>query len=399
MPNTINLPPAQSQENISTYRCKNTVFFIFEAVKPLHFISLDNPFQANYGGSIDIHFRLQTMINKGIVHDVHFFYKPPLTSIPSTITPSVFAYARNLHLWNWFSSVPFTVLSRKNKVLFQMLSKDDLPIWMEGIHSAYWLPELKKINPKRKIFLRLHNIEANYYHELYAQTSIPLKKLYFFAEQMKLKAYEPQLWRLADAVFCISDTETPVVKSVQPNAHFLPAFVEDTFLPLKFPHTIRRLLFHGNFHITSNQRSALWLLNFCKINPSFEPVFYGRGWEVLQRWAPSAKFLSNEQPLSVYQEDYDAIILPVFQSSGVKIKWLESLRLGKLVLGTPEAADGSGIKPMYVFHNFEQLFDLLNNPASLQKHQQSIYEQAVKLYQNDANISQLMEWLDFYMQH
>lgn len=376
--------------------CKNTVFFIFEAVKPLHFIALDNPFQPHYGGSIDMYFRLQAMIHKGIVKDIHFFHKPIQSMSPSQFNIPVYAYVRNLSLSQWFSRVPFTVLSRKSSDLMQNLSKDDLPIWMEGIHTAYLLPNLKKNNPKRKIFLRLHNIEFKYYHELYTQTKNPLKKIYFYAEHLKLKGYEPQLWRLADAVFCISDIETSFVKSIQPKTHFLPAFMEDTFLPLKFPQTIRKLLFHGNFMISANQYSAQWLLNFCQKYPSYKPVFYGRGWEIIQKKAPFAQFLSNSSPLSTYQDSYDAIILPIFQSSGVKIKWLESIRLGKLVLGTPQAAEGSGIHPLHTFYYFDQLLLLLQNSTALMTYHQNLYEQTLNLYQNNTNISKLLEWLKEY---
>ena len=65
--------------------------------------------------------------------------------------------------WLGFSKTPFIVYSRKNKELYKNLSKDDFPIIFEGIHTTAFI---SKINKKRT-FIRSHNIEWEYYKNLF----------------------------------------------------------------------------------------------------------------------------------------------------------------------------------------------------------------------------------------
>ncbi len=71
------------------------------------------------------------------------------------------------------------------------LLKDDYPVLLEGIHCTYFLysGELKN----KKVFVRLHNVEYEYYEELAKTTKNILKKLYFFHESNLLKKYEKQI--------------------------------------------------------------------------------------------------------------------------------------------------------------------------------------------------------------
>ena len=75
----------------------------------------------------------------------------------------VIYYPRNKSL-KYFLRLPYIVSSGINKSLIGNLSKDNFPILLEGIHCTYYLyhNQLKD----RKVVVRLHNVEFEYYHHL-----------------------------------------------------------------------------------------------------------------------------------------------------------------------------------------------------------------------------------------
>ena len=101
-------------------------------------------------------------------------------------------YYKRKKIYNSFPfRLPFIVSSRANQSLLSNLLKDDYPVLLEGIHCTYFLfsGELKN----KKVFVRLHNVEYEYYEELAKTTKNILRKLYFQHESNLLKKYEKQI--------------------------------------------------------------------------------------------------------------------------------------------------------------------------------------------------------------
>ncbi len=61
--------------------------------------------------------------------------------------------------------LPYIVCSRSNGQLLERLLQDDYPILLEGIHCTYLLNDERF--SQRRIILRLHNVEYQYYRQLY----------------------------------------------------------------------------------------------------------------------------------------------------------------------------------------------------------------------------------------
>ncbi|MEO5647462.1 MAG: mannosyltransferase, partial [Chitinophagaceae bacterium] len=77
-------------------------------------------------------------------------------------------YDRNRGANGFSFTIPYIVASRANDRLIENLKKDNYPIIMEGIHTTYFL--YKDQLPGRKIILRLHNVEYQYYRRIMAST-------------------------------------------------------------------------------------------------------------------------------------------------------------------------------------------------------------------------------------
>ncbi len=358
-------------------------------MKPFHFISLDNPFQPNYGGTWDIHYRLKYFNNQNLIHKVYFFHKESVSFTNDNSIP----LARNMNWLQWLSAIPFTVISRNSNVLLRELLYDNNPIWFEGIHTTFFLPKIKKLQPQRKTFIRIHNHEAQYYHELGLFSPSILKKIYFYTETTKLKIWEKKVWALADKLFSISSEEAQYMQAYNKHSYFLPSFIPDMPIrPFKMSCEPFRLIFHGNFEIITNQKSALWLFHFVRKYPFFRLAFYGNQAKMFSKYP--IEILDNQKPLEIQLSRNDIFVLPIFQKSGVKIKFLDSLRTGLPVLATPDAIRGSGLNNFICFHNFDELCVLLQNLKTYLPALNLQYSNFLEVYNNQKNFEFLLKQLN-----
>ena len=137
-------------------------------------------------------------------------------------------YYQRKDIINSFSfRLPFIVSSRANQSLLNNLLKDDHPVLLEGIHCTYFLfsGELKK----KKVFVRLHNVEYEYYSELSKSTNNIFKKIYFKLESFLLKKYEKSFANKAIFIAVSEkDKETYEQKFDAKNIEYLPVFLPFT---------------------------------------------------------------------------------------------------------------------------------------------------------------------------
>jgi hypothetical protein len=155
----------------------------------LNIVSFDVPYPPDYGGAIDIYYKLETLNDLGIKIYFHCFqYGRNGSKRLEELCVDTFYYPRKRNLIHLFSQKPYIVETRFSSELLENLLKNDAPILFEGLHSTYWI-ESPKLKDRMKI-LRAHNIEHDYYNELSKVELNRLKKWYLKLECWKLKAYE-----------------------------------------------------------------------------------------------------------------------------------------------------------------------------------------------------------------
>ena len=167
--------------------------------KPLHIISLDVPFPADYGGAVDIYHRIRALSELG--YDIHlhcYEYGRGKPEELTKLTKSVFYYKRKKTVLDWLNPLPFIVQTRKSQQLLNRLLLDEAPILFEGLHTTYFLNH-PKLAHRIKI-VRTHNIEHDYYERL-AQETTSWKKQFYLSEAKKLKKYERILQHASQRLF------------------------------------------------------------------------------------------------------------------------------------------------------------------------------------------------------
>ncbi|WP_051285477.1 glycosyltransferase [Aequorivita capsosiphonis] len=223
--------------------------------KSIQIVAFDNPNPPDYGGVIDVYYKIEALHALGVKIDLHLFNYGNRENIdPLTkICESVFQYDRNMGIGALFSSTPFIVKSRENNDLLNTLSKNPAPILFEGLHCCSFLnhPRLKN---HFKI-VRTHNVEHSYYEGLFNNSSNLLKKLYYRTEAKKLKVFEPVL-EYADLICSLSLQDATYFQQYQ-KTEWVPPFHQ------VYPEILKTedyILFHGNLAVEENINALSALL-------------------------------------------------------------------------------------------------------------------------------------------
>lgn len=314
--------------------------------KQIHIVAFDVPYPADYGGVIDIYYRIKALYELGFKITLHCFEygrgeQPHLLEI----TEKVYYYSRSKTIWNGLNKRPFIVASRRSKALLNRLLQDDFPILFEGIHTA-WFLENTEIQ-KRKTVVRAHNIEQDYYISLSKNVGF-LKSLYFKLEAYKLKRYESIL-KYAGQVFCIKESDADHIRKFNKNTLVLPASLPEVSSK-GYVFTEPYALFNGNLSVPENEIAAIWIIeNIWSKNTLLAPLkIAGKN--------PSEKLikLANQNNIEIVsnplKNEMDTLILKARihilvtdQSTGVKLKLLTALQTSGHVLVNDKMVEGTNL--------------------------------------------------------
>ena len=150
---------------------------MMSAERAIHIVSFDVPFPPDYGGVIDVYYKIKALNDAGIRTHLHCFaYGRQPKSELAKLCASVNYYPRQTQKSLLFNTLPYIVLSRKSPELKTRLLADEFPILMEGMHTTFLLPDPDLASRTRVV--RMHNIEHEYYEHL-AQAERNVFKRYY----------------------------------------------------------------------------------------------------------------------------------------------------------------------------------------------------------------------------
>jgi len=315
----------------------------------LHIVTHDVPWPADFGGVVDLFYKIKTLHQLGIKIHLHCYTsKRAEQPMLNRYCESVDYYPRKKNLSILPYSIPYIVMSRCDENLLVNLEKDNYPILLEGIHCTYHLFK-GKLND-RKVLVRLHNVEYRYYKNLYSAESGILKKMYYFIESILLKKYEKKLAQTA-TFLTVSKTDETLYKNVfqAQHLHFLPVFIPWSQINSKVG-SGNFCLYHGNLAVNENEKAVIWLLEeiFSKINIPF--VVAGKNPSSALKKAAHQQLNTClvENPSEFELDDLirkaQVNILPSYNSTGVKLKLINALFNGRHCLVNKAAAEGTAVE-------------------------------------------------------
>ena len=312
----------------------------------LHIVTHDIPYPADYGGVVDLFNKLKPLQQLGIHIHLHCFThgrKPQ--PILEQFCASVHYYPRKKNISRWSFRLPFIVNSRRCSELIDRLNRDQHPILLEGIQTSYGLFSGELSN--RKIVVRLHNAEFEYYRQLAKLERNPVKKLYYWHESRLLKQYEKELAQKA-LFLAVSTTDMAIYRNEfsAPKIDFMPVFLPHTLAAGK-PGKGCFCLYHGNLGINENERAVSWLMQSVFPDLNIPLVIAGKNppkklQEMVHRNL-NCCIVANptDEEMQDMIKKAQINILPSFNNTGVKIKLFNALFNGRYCIANPAAVSGA----------------------------------------------------------
>ncbi|MBN4065767.1 hypothetical protein JYT51_00370 [Candidatus Amoebophilus asiaticus] len=367
----------------------------------LHIISFAIPYPPNYGGVIDVYYLLKALKEQDVKIHLHCFqYNRGPSKYLKELCFSVNYYQRKSLKRYLFHSLPFIVASRKSDELLKNLLKDEHPILFEGLHSCSCLAN---DNIKRHLkIVRTQNVEHDYYLQLAKIEKDVFKKYFFYSESYKLAIYE-KILQHADLILAISKNDHKHFKSkFGGKASLMRAYHPFSTLKCKTGKG-EYALYHGNLSVGENNRAALFLVQevfnglsipliIAGMNPSRE---LKKAVEKSDNITLQADLPEDEMHELIINAHIN--ILPTFQQTGIKLKLLCSLYLGRFCVVN---------SAMVVNTDLEQLCTIADTPdkikesvVELSRHQFTEEEKNVRAkilknnFSNAANAQNLVELL------
>lgn len=368
----------------------------------IHIISLDVPYPVNYGGVVDLFFKLKALHEKGVKIHLHCFeYGRGKQAELNKYCEEVHYYKRVEGPKGFSFSIPYIVASRNNAKLWERLQRDKYPIILEGVHCSYGL--FAGFLKERRVILRLHNVEHEYYKQLSQWERSLVKKTYFHHESRLLERYEKQIANKCH-VLTVSERDKQTYKSKfgASNISYLPVFIEKQ----NTTSLIGRgnyALYHGNLSVAENEKAALWLLEKIFNDLDIPLVIAGKN--------PSEKLLklSHKRPTTCIianpdeHEMNDLIskahlhILPSFTDSGIKLKLINALFKGRHVIANEAMVAETGLETACHFadnaalmkYQVYRLFQLPFTEEDLNKRKEILSE----IFNQEAQINSLISLL------
>ncbi|MEN9522161.1 MAG: hypothetical protein RL065_538 [Bacteroidota bacterium] len=330
--------------------------------KHLHIISFNVPFPANYGGVIDVFHKIRWLHEVGIKVHLHcFHYGRNEAKKLEQYCESVHYYPRRSFLSN-FSELPYIVNSRRHPALLQRLLQDEYPILFEGLHCCY-LMNHESLKGRMKIF-RESNIEHEYYEALLKNEAKWWKKFYFKFEAYRLQKFESVLAH-ANQIVTVSEKDAEYFKQkfTKNKVTNIPSFHENDFVTTELGKG-DFILFHGNLSVVENSEAAKFLIEKVAIKSNYKFIIAGLNpsselKECIQKAAKKNITLvenPNDETMNKLMHSAHIHFLYTHQTTGLKLKLINSLYKGKFVLLNDKMLHGVDVGNECIIANDENSF-------------------------------------------
>lgn len=380
------------------------------------------PFPALDGGSMGMHYVTEGLINNGHEVKVLSFHskkhpcrvdKLPKEYIEKTHFETVFVDldikllpALVAYLCGESYHVKRFINDQMKRKLVEVLKAEDFDIiQVESIFLTPYLPIMRRFS-KAKIVLRAPNIEHKIWERIYKATKTPFKRGYIKHLAMTLKYYELNHINDYDAVSPVTEVDAEYFREngLRKKCKGIPFGMNPPEL-LSDVLEEKNTVFHiGSMNWHPNEQGIKWFLEECwdkirQTTPNVQAYFAGRympnwlkntsieGVHIVGEVEDSIRFMTSKQ----------IMVVPLLSGSGIRIKIIEAMSIGKTVIATTIAAEGimyENGKNIIIANTAEEFASAVKYCVENPDKCKSIGEEAYKLiaerYSNDQVVNQLV---------
>ena len=229
------------------------------------------------------------------------------------------------------------------------LEKFDVVI-LESIFVGSYIETIRK-HSQARILLRVHNIEYLIWERLAKQAKNPLKKSAYNYLAKSLKRFELSLFNKIDGYMPITEVDHLFFKEKFPalSSKVIPFAINLSAYPIQ-NHIIDEnniSFFHiGSMNWQSNIEGMTWFLEnvWKKVaeNPNITLVLAGKGNKAVfgNKNLKNVQIFDFVESAQQFINEHDIMIVPLLSGSGMRIKIMEGMALGKPIITTSIGAEG-----------------------------------------------------------
>ncbi len=222
-------------------------------------------------------------------------------------------------------------------------------IQLEGLYLCPYIPVIRKYS-EALISYRAHNIEYEIW-ERTASLSEGFRSKYLKNLSKRIKRFEESYLNAYDVLIPITDRDGQILDSL---GNVKPRHTSQTGIDFaSLIPTARKLEFPSLFHIGAldwapNQEGLIWFFNHCwpKIHQEYpELKFYLAGrnapdWFVRMVKRDGVVYLGEINDAYDFINSKAVMVVPLFSGSGMRIKIIEGMSLGKPIVTTDIGTEG-----------------------------------------------------------
>ncbi len=285
-------------------------------------------------------------------------------------------------------------------------------IQLEGLYLCPYIPVIREYS-KALIAYRAHNIEYEIW-ERTATLSEGFRSKYLRNLSKRIKRFEVSYLNTYDLLVPITDRDGIILDKL---GNTKPRHTSQTGIDFaSLVPTARKLEFPSLFHIGAldwapNQEGLIWFFNHCwpKIhqeNPDLKFYLAGRN---APEWFERIIKLDGVEYLGEINDAYDFInskavmVVPLFSGSGMRIKIIEGMALGKPIVTTDIGTEGiptENGKNILIANEADRFTEAINQLINDRSLSDRIGTNAIGFIQEKYdNLSQAEALVEFYKQH
>lgn len=244
--------------------------------------------------------------------------------------------------------------------LLEILRTEQVDIvQLEGTFVAWYAELLGRRQraglPVPPLVLRAHNVENTIWHMLARRAGNPLKRFFLRIMAARLETFERRYLLQFDAVAAITEADAGRLRALgcpEPVV-FIPAGVElgRVQVDLTIRPSPRTLFMIGSLDWLPNQEGVEWLLR--EIWPTFHAEFPEVALHIAGRNAPAHLLHGRTDNVHMhgfvesapgFMQQYELMLVPLLSGGGMRVKIIEGMALGKVILSTTLGAEGIAVR-------------------------------------------------------
>lgn len=227
-------------------------------------------------------------------------------------------------------------------------------IQFEGLYTMPYVDSVRKIY-KGKIIYRSHNIEHLIWKENALFTKSKIRKYYFNILAKRLRHFEEKIMNTYDILMPISKVDALHYSSFNNSKPCItipfgvkPEMYDQMISNKDIIKNRFSLLFLGSLDWIPNQDGLLWFIKHCypKIKTEIPQIKFHVAGRNAPEWLKNKFKINGIQFWDNVDNAYEFIlqdgifIVPLFSGSGMRVKIIEAMALGKAIVSTSKGVEG-----------------------------------------------------------